>query len=213
MYTYIHKSISDYVALYKELDVLSNEIATDWDGYLKGGWLLLSEDQLAFNESNPNASKEEVWNMELKPIIPPVPHVPTKEEKTMELMSILIPTTINTIEMDNNTALFYQEFHPHWKTLIGKKAVISPVPTRVNDGDTLYECVQEHTVQSDWAPSLTPALWKKVSLEEFPEWEQPLGAHDAYKMGDKVAHNDKKWESNMDGNVFEPGVAGWNEIQ
>ena len=76
----------------------------------------------------------------------------------------------------------------------------------------LYKCVQAHTTQADWAPDVTPALWVIVSLEEWPEWVQPAGAHDAYAKGDKVTHSSKKWTSDVDANVWEPGVYGWTEV-
>ena len=75
----------------------------------------------------------------------------------------------------------------------------------------LYKCVQAHTTQADWAPDVTPALWVIVSLEEWPEWIQPTGSHDAYSKGAKVTHNGKKWTSDVDANVWEPGVYGWTE--
>ena len=75
----------------------------------------------------------------------------------------------------------------------------------------LYKCVQAHTTQADWTPDKTPALWVKVSLDEWPEWVQPTGAHDAYAKGDKVTHSSKKWTSDVDANTWEPGVYGWTE--
>ena len=76
----------------------------------------------------------------------------------------------------------------------------------------LYKCVQAHTTQADWQPNVTPALWVIVSLEEWPEWVQPTGAHDAYAKGDKVTHSSKKWTSDVDANTWEPGVYGWTEV-
>ena len=58
----------------------------------------------------------------------------------------------------------------------------------------------------------TPALWVVVSIDEYPEWVQPTGAHDAYNIGDKVTHNGKTWVSDVDNNVWEPGVYGWKGI-
>ena len=75
----------------------------------------------------------------------------------------------------------------------------------------LYKCVQAHTTQADWTPDITPALWVKVSLDEWPEWVQPTGSHDAYAKGDKVTHSSKKWTSDVDANTWEPGVYGWTE--
>jgi hypothetical protein len=47
---------------------------------------------------------------------------------------------------------------------------------------------------------------------EFPEWRQPVGATDAYTKGAKVSHKDKHWISDVDGNVWEPSVYGWDEV-
>lgn len=79
-------------------------------------------------------------------------------------------------------------------------------------GNALYRCVQAHTSLSDWTPDATPALWTVVSVDEWPEWVQPLGAQDAYARGDKVSHADKHWTSDVDSNVWEPGVYGWTII-
>lgn len=63
-------------------------------------------------------------------------------------------------------------------------------------------------------PSTNPAMWTKIGdpCEEFPDWSQPLGAHDAYSAGAKVTHKEKKWlNTHGDGNIWEPGVFGWTE--
>lgn len=70
----------------------------------------------------------------------------------------------------------------------------------------LYKVVQPHTPQEGWEPDITPALWTEVSLEEWPEWRQPAGAQDAYKIGDKVSYNGKRYISKIDGNTTEPGT-------
>lgn len=83
---------------------------------------------------------------------------------------------------------------------------------RVRYGNKLYRCEQAHTSQSDWTPPKTPALWTEVSKPgEIPVWRQPTGAQDAYNKGDQVRHADKIWTSDVDGNVWEPGVYGWTE--
>ena len=78
-------------------------------------------------------------------------------------------------------------------------------------GGSLYKCAQPHHTQVGWEPDKTPALWVKVSTEEWPEWVQPTGAQDAYAKGDKSSHNGKHWISDVDNNVWEPGVYGWTE--
>ena len=83
---------------------------------------------------------------------------------------------------------------------------------RIEYGGTLYRCIQGHTALADWTPPATPALWVVVSLEEWPKWVQPTGAHDAYAAGAKVSHAGKHWTSTVDANVWEPGVYGWTEV-
>lgn len=109
--------------------------------------------------------------------------------------------------LDDDKALDYTELFPDWKD--GHSYAVGD---RVRHDETLYKCVQAHTSQSDWTPDVTPALWVVVSTEEFPEWVQPTGAHDAYKLGDKVSHNGEHWESQVDNNVWEPGVYGWKGV-
>lgn len=105
------------------------------------------------------------------------------------------------------------DMFPYWRTgLTITQDDITNGKHRYQYNGKLYRCVQAHTTQEDWTPDKTPALWVEVSLEEWPEWKQPAGAHDAYKKGDKVTHNGKKWSSDVDANVWEPGVYGWSEV-
>ena len=78
----------------------------------------------------------------------------------------------------------------------------------------LYKCIGDHTSQADWTPDVAVSLWVSTSdpAEEYPAWSQPVGAHDAYNTGDKVSHNGKHWTSDVDANVWEPGVYGWTEV-
>lgn len=76
-----------------------------------------------------------------------------------------------------------------------------------------YRCLQAHTSQESWNPVDAPSLWAKVLIPDpsvIPEWEQP-GSTNPYMKGDKVKHNGKTWVSDVDNNVWEPGVYGWTE--
>ena len=109
--------------------------------------------------------------------------------------------------LDDETALTGIELFPAWR--IEDYAV----GDRVRHNDKLYRCVQAHTAQADWTPDLTPALWVAMSVDEYPQWIQPTGSHDAYKRGDIVKHNDKVWVLNADTSAYEPGTthSGWVE--
>lgn len=110
-------------------------------------------------------------------------------------------------QQSDELALQSVELFPKWEAGINVTA-----GDRYQYNSVLYRVVQSHTTQDNWTPDITPALWTVVSLEEWPEWVQPIGASDAYNKGDKVSHNEKHWESDVDANVWEPGVYGWSEV-
>ena len=80
-----------------------------------------------------------------------------------------------------------------------------------------WECTIANCV---WAPGVYG--WKEVGesggedkpVEEFPEWVQPTGQHDAYMTGDKVTFNGTHYESVIDYNTWSPEAypAGWKEV-
>ena len=108
------------------------------------------------------------------------------------------------VTLDDETALIGVELFPAW--VVGKAYAVND---RAQYNGTLYKCIQAHTSQSDWMPSATPALWKTVSLDEYPEWVQPTGAHDAYNIGDKVTYNGQHYVCTSNANVYAPDVYGW----
>ena len=58
-------------------------------------------------------------------------------------------------------------------------------------------------------------MWTRIGSPDEPyhEWRQPIGAHDAYALGDIVIHNGKYYVSIVDNNIWEPGVYGWEETE
>lgn len=112
------------------------------------------------------------------------------------------------LSLTDEDALDAVELYPMWKP-----GTAYEVDERIRHEGILYRCVQSHTSQDDWTPDKTPALWTVVSLDEWPEWKQPTGAHDAYMKGDKVSHNGKHWVCDMDYCTYEPGVYGWTTME
>ena len=91
----------------------------------------------------------------------------------------------------------------------------------VNYKGTLYESLIDGNV---WSPDVYAAGWELVKespeepeepdepiTEEYPDWVQPTGAHDAYNIGDIVKYNGKLYQSTINGNVWAPEAypAGW----
>ena len=124
-----------------------------------------------------------------------------KQKELAEFMAGMLPTAPAEIAQKNVD--WYKQWAASESLSVGDR--------RAYDG-LLYEVIQAHTTQDGWEPSNVPALFKRVWTEEYPEWVQPTGAHDAYAKGAKVSHNGKKWVSTADANVWEPGVYGWDKV-
>ncbi len=85
---------------------------------------------------------------------------------------------------------------------------------KLQHGGVLYVVLQAHTSQDAWTPDVSPSLFAKVLIPgdgNIPEWEQPDSTN-PYSKGDTVTHGGKTWVSDIDGNVWEPGVYGWSEV-
>ena len=123
--------------------------------------------------------------------------------------SIAFVTLAENGSIDEVTAAEHTELFSLW----GSGIAYSVGALRQHD-NILYKCVQAHTSQDDWTPDISPSLWVKASdpAEEYPDWSQPIGSHDAYNTGDKVTFDSKHWISTCDANIWQPGVYGWEEV-
>ena len=124
-------------------------------------------------------------------------------EHLYKLRDMLHKAAVSLVDED---ALQAVELFPAWQA--GDSYLTGD---RVRHGGVLYRCLQTHEAQPAWVPGDAPSLWDKVLIPdpgEIPEWEQP-GSTNGYAKGDKVRHNDKIWVSDLDNNVWEPGVYGW----
>ena len=75
-----------------------------------------------------------------------------------EVTALLIRQQINTLSVDENTALRMREFYPVWET---EQAYTAGY--KVQHGGKLWRCIQAHTSQDSWAPSTdTASLWERI---------------------------------------------------
>ena len=134
----------------------------------------------------------------------------TLVEKARELRKILEKAMTDAQSLTDAEAITATCLHPKWNG----DGVQYTAGQRVQDDGVLYTVLQAHTSQPDWKPAAAPSLFAKVLIPDptvIPEWEQPESTN-PYAKGDKVAHNGKTWVSDIDGNVWEPGVYGWTEV-
>lgn len=126
-------------------------------------------------------------------------------EEAQKIIEALITLRESASDAD---ALNAVAIYPAWR-----EGVTYTTGQRMRYDGTLYRVLQDHTSQANWTPDAAPSLFAKVLIPEaetIPEWEQPDSTN-PYMRGDKITHNDKTWVSDIDGNVWEPGVYGWSE--
>ena len=106
MKTYIKKDIPGYyIEFNEEIDTQywKGKIGTTYWDFLEGKWVLLSEDQIKFKESYPDASIEEVLDMEIQ--IPPI-HIRTlqeaKQEKIQDVIQYDLSENVNSFNIIYN---------------------------------------------------------------------------------------------------------------
>ena len=86
-----------------------------------------------------------------------------------EISRMLITSQINTLEVDNNTALRMKDYYPQWKTLFDYK-----VGYKVQYNNKLWEVIQAHTSQLGWEPDVTASLWKQINETHTGELSDPI---------------------------------------
>ena len=138
---------------------------------------------------------------------PPDPLMVTQKAATVMFRALAQTDVITPADALDNALTF-----PLWIDGIGQWAEEGSYWRHV---DKLYRvnAGQGHTIQDDWAPDQAASLFSLAAnpAEEWPEWIQPTGAHNAYAVGDKVTHGGKRWISTADANTWEPGEYGWEE--
>lgn len=114
-----------------------------------------------------------------------------------------------TASMEDDEILAYPDFVEKWTSGVAYEA-----GRRLEHSGVIYKVLQAHTSQPDWTPDSASGLYAKILIPDpdvIPEWEQPEGTN-SYMTGDKVTHNGVMWVSDIDQNVWEPGIYGWTEV-
>ena len=86
-----------------------------------------------------------------------------------EVAAMLIRQQINTLAVDDQTALRMTEFYPEWTSGQGYTAAY-----KVRYGGKLWRCVQAHTAQSGWEPENAASLWTEVCESHAGTKDDPI---------------------------------------
>ena len=86
-----------------------------------------------------------------------------------EVLAMLIPQQINTLAVDDNTALRMLPFYPEWaadtKYTVGYK---------VRRDGKLWRVLQAHTSQVGWEPENAASLWEQINETHAGTIDDPI---------------------------------------
>lgn len=87
-----------------------------------------------------------------------------------EVSRLLIAQQINTLSVDDTTALRMLEFYPPWAA-----DTAYPAGHKVQHGGKLWRCLQAHTAQTGWDPSAaTASLWAEICESHAGTLDDPI---------------------------------------
>ena len=154
----------------------------------------------------PEMIEEAGWSIYVPPIVPPQPQMEPDTEEIMQAVKRMLASS--TENLSDEDALNVAALFPTWSSKIEESVTVGE---RFWYDGKLYKVIQNHTVQEDWTPDNAASLFTEVSIEEWPEFVQPVGSEDAYMIGDKITFNGNHYISLIDNNTWSPEAypAGW----
>ena len=86
-----------------------------------------------------------------------------------EVSRMLITEQINTLTVDDNTALRMREYYPMWGS--GKAYAVG---YKVQYGGLLYKVTTAHTSQADWTPDVAHTLFTRIDETHSGTEDDPI---------------------------------------
>lgn len=86
-----------------------------------------------------------------------------------EVSRMIIAAQINSLEVDDGTALRMVSYYPEWE--VGKSYEEG---FKVQHGGLLYRCLQAHGAQETWEPDTAQSLWEQICEEHEGTKEDPI---------------------------------------
>lgn len=91
-----------------------------------------------------------------------------------EVQEMMVRQQINTLNVDDQTAVRMMEFYPEWKDIIGK--TVDKSGYKFQHNGKLYKTIPAmHTFQSDWVPGVgTESIYTRIDEEHTGEQYDPI---------------------------------------
>ena len=92
-----------------------------------------------------------------------------------EVSRMLITAQVNSLSVDDNTALRMRDFYPTWAAgTVYTAAAGRGVGYKVGRNGKLWRLRQEHTAQTGWEPENAASLWEQINETHAGTLEDPI---------------------------------------
>lgn len=138
-------------------------------------------------------------NFELVDMLNKINKLWVKNSLTEEERDELIDLARTNANPDNSYAPLQKQIEEVYKEITSLKGLIDGLDAR-------FLAIEKGSPQEPIDPHVE---------EEYPEYKQPMGAHDAYNVGDKITFEGKKYECLINGCVWNPHdyPQGWKLVE
>ena len=133
------------------------------------------------------------------------------ESKAYELVDML--KKINTVWIESNiTDEQKQELDELARTNAKAENSYAPLQKQLENTNLRIDSLEERIAKLEGQATEEPT--EPEPVDEYSEFKQPSGAHDAYHVGDKITYNGKKYICKLDNCVWTPDAypQGWQEV-
>lgn len=86
-----------------------------------------------------------------------------------EISELFIKQQINTLTVDDNTALRMISYYPEWETNFSY-----PIGFKAQYEGKLWRVLQAHTSQEGWQPTAAASLWEQINETYAGTLEEPI---------------------------------------
>ena len=93
----------------------------------------------------------------------------TRPLTSAEVTAMLISQQINTLAVDEHTALRMKDFYPEWATGVSYESGF-----KVRYNNKLWRVIQPHTGQTTWEPESAPSLWEQINENHDGTIDDPI---------------------------------------
>ena len=86
-----------------------------------------------------------------------------------EVTRLLITQQVNSLTVDDHTALRMKDFYPQWEL-----GAAYTQGHKVRRSGKLWRCLQGHTAAPGWEPEISAALWESINETHAGTLEDPI---------------------------------------